>query len=93
MTSFLAKNKYGTKSLTPTLQKHFIKETFAKNRMSKALFVQKKIAQTGRHIFIHYKDDCTEARILDRKSAFFRILGHMSIFDPKALIFCLQDLE
>ena len=32
------------KSKPETLQNRFIKETFAKNRMSKALFVQKKIA-------------------------------------------------
>ena len=30
--------------LTKTLQNRFIKETFTKNRMSKALFVKKKIA-------------------------------------------------
>ena len=32
------------KSKTETLQNQIIKESFAKNRMSKALFVQKKIA-------------------------------------------------
>ena len=43
------------KSKPQTLQNQIIKETFAKNRMSKALFVQKKIAdgrtdrQTDRH--------------------------------------------
>ena len=43
------------KSKPETLQNRFIKETFAKNRMSKALFVQKKIVhgrtdrQTDRH--------------------------------------------
>ena len=31
------------KSKPETLQNRFIKETFAKNRMSKALFVKKKI--------------------------------------------------
>ena len=54
MTSFLAKSIHGTQILTKTLQNRFIKETFAKKRMSKALFVQKNIAddrtdrQTGR---------------------------------------------
>ena len=39
------------KSKPKTLQNRFIKETFAKNRMSKALSVQKKIAigRTHRH--------------------------------------------
>ena len=43
------------KSKPETLQNRIIKETFAKNRMSKALFVQKKIVhgrtdrQTDRH--------------------------------------------
>ena len=32
------------KSKPQTLQNQIIKETFAKNRMSKSLFVQKKIA-------------------------------------------------
>ena len=32
------------KILTKAIQNRFIKETFAKNRMSKALFVLKKIA-------------------------------------------------
>ena len=32
------------KSKPETLQNRFVKETFAKNRMSKAFFVQKKIA-------------------------------------------------
>ena len=52
MMSFLARS---TKILTKTLQSQIIKETFAKNRMSKALSVQKKIGhgrtdrQTDRH--------------------------------------------
>ena len=42
MTSYLAKSMHGMEILTKTLQNRIIKETFAKNRMSKALFVQKK---------------------------------------------------
>ena len=42
MTLFVAKIQYGMKNLTKTLQNRIIKETFAKKRMSKALFVQKK---------------------------------------------------
>ena len=45
MTSFLAKSTYGMQILTKALQNRFIKKIFAKKkRMSKALFVQKKIA-------------------------------------------------
>ena len=43
MTSFVAKSTYDMQILTKTLQNRFIKETFAKNRMSKALFVKKEI--------------------------------------------------
>ena len=51
MTSYLAKSKHGMEILTKTLQNRIIKETFAKNRMSKALFVQKKkgYGRTDRH--------------------------------------------
>ena len=55
MTSYLAKSMHGMEILTKTLQNRIIKETFAKNRMSKALFVQKKKGygrtdrQTHRH--------------------------------------------
>ena len=55
MTSYLAKSMHGMEILTKTLQNRIIKETFAKNRMSKALFVQKKKGygrtdrQTDRH--------------------------------------------
>ena len=42
MTSYLAKSMHGMEILTKTLQNRIIKETFAKKRMSKALFVQKK---------------------------------------------------
>ena len=48
------------KSKPKTLQNQIIKETFAKNRMSKALFVQKKIGpgRTDRQTnpSIHYMD-------------------------------------
>ena len=55
MTLFLKISTKYTKSKPKTLQNRIIKETFAKNRMSKALFVQKKIVhgrtdrQTDRH--------------------------------------------
>ena len=55
MTSFLGKTTHGMKILIKTLQNRIIKETFAKKRMSKALFVQKKKGygrtdrQTDRH--------------------------------------------
>ena len=44
MTSFLGKTTHGMKILVETLQNQIIRETFAKNCMSKALSVQKKIA-------------------------------------------------
>ena len=44
MTLFLKISTKYMKSKPETLQNRFVKETFAKNRMSKALFVQKKIA-------------------------------------------------
>ena len=44
MTKFLKISTKYVKSKPQTLQNQIIKETFAKNRMSKALFVQKKIA-------------------------------------------------
>ena len=52
MTSYLAKSMHGMEILTKTLQNRIIKETFAKKRMSKALFVQKKkgYGRTDRHL-------------------------------------------
>ena len=52
MTSFLAKTAHDMKILTKTLQNQIIIESFAKNRMSKALFVKTKIAdgRTDRHL-------------------------------------------
>ena len=44
MTSFLAQTAHDMNILTKTLQNHIVREAFAKNRMSKALSVQKKIA-------------------------------------------------
>ena len=44
MTLFLKISTKSIKSKPETLQNRFIKVTFAKNGMSKALFVQKKIA-------------------------------------------------
>ena len=60
MTSLSAKSTHGTKILTKTLQSQIIKETFAKNRTTKALFHQKIIADyrtdrmTDRNISIDY---------------------------------------
>ena len=69
MTSYLAKSMHGMEILTKTLQNRIIKETFAKNRMSKALFVQKNKGygrtdrQTDRHkdLSINYKGICFPA--------------------------------
>ena len=58
MTSFLADIKHGMKRLTETLKNHSIKETFAKSCMSKALFLQKKIADSRdrqTNLSIHYR--------------------------------------
>ena len=55
MTSFVAKTAHDMKILTKTLQNHIIREAFAKNRMSKALSVQKKIGHgpTDTHTHTH----------------------------------------
>ena len=55
MTSLLAKTAHDMKILTKTLQNHIIREAFAKNRMSKALSVQKKIGhgRTDTHTHTH----------------------------------------
>ena len=57
-----------TKSKPKTLPNRIVKETFAKNRMSKALSVQKKIGygrtdrQTDRQIFVFIKWTRADAR-------------------------------
>ena len=58
MTSFLKISTKDMETKPETLQNQIVKETFAKNRMSKALSVQKKIAfgrtdrQTDRQILL-----------------------------------------
>ena len=54
MTSFLAKTAHDIKILTKTLQNHIVKEAFAKKCMSKALSVQKKIADRQTDLSINY---------------------------------------